>query len=434
MKKIKILALSSVLASSLYSFEQPNVDYISMSMGGAGVASSYGAMSAYKNPALLSSKDNNRSVEIAIDLGVSVNDYKLGDDLYKIDDADVSWTLDEIAGFRGFREKVKQNAKSIVSSLNDLSSNNNYLALTPSVGFAVKAGKFSLGIYTMATAKLSAIIDQNRLDYIFYDEENDQYIQYDPYIGSYVESDEETYKAKSVEYAMTKIGTTYIDTKGIVLTEIPLSYSDKFEFGSSTFNYGVSFKYMKGSTFKTRILFTDDNYDPMDELDKSKVDTTTFGVDLGMLFRPSNGRFKLALVGKNLNTPKFDTIDPNVQYKLKPKVTTGVAYSISQTFDLAVDYDITETEDVLLGRKSQYVGGGINFHPLSWFSLRAGAKKNLSDDENYEGVIYTAGASFGLKWLQIDAAVQASKNSGNYDGQKIPRYMKANLSLVSKWN
>ena len=431
MKKIKILALSSVLASSLYSFEQPNVDYISMSMGGAGIASSYGAMSAYKNPALLSSKDNNRSLEIGIDVGVGVYDYKVGDDLYKIDDSDVSWTLDEIANGKGSDEQVKNNATTIISSLDNLSSNIHYLALTPSAGLAVKRGKWSLAIYTMATAKLSPIIDKNRLEYIFYDEANDAYVHYDQYTGEYTESDEDTYKARSVEYAMKKIETTYIDVRGILLTEVPLSYSDRFESGDTIVNYGVSFKYMKGSTFKTRILFTDDNYDPMDELDKNKVDTTTFGVDLGMLVRPSDGRFKLAIVGKNLNTPKFDTIDPGVEYKLKPKVTAGIAYSISERFDFAMDCDMTETEDILLGRKSQYVGGGINFHPLSWFSLRAGAKKNLSDD--YEGMVYTAGASFGLKWLQIDAAVQASENSGEYDGEKIPRYMKANLSLVSKW-
>jgi hypothetical protein len=434
MKKLKVLTLSSLLASSLYSFEQTNVDFISMSMGGAGVASSYGAMSAYKNPALLSSKDNNRSLEIAVGVGLDFYDYKLGYDLSNISNSDVKWTIDQIKEGNGGDEDVKENASTIQSSLSNLSSNNNHLALTPSAGLAVKMGKFSLAVYTMARAKLSTITDGDRLEYIIYDNDNDKYLHYDPQTGNYSDSDEETYKAESVDYAINEIGSTYIDSQAIILTEVPLSYADKFEWGSNSLNYGISLKYMQGITTQTKISFNDEDYDPMQDLEKNTVTTDTFGVDLGLVFRPADSGFKFAISGKNLNTPTFDTIDPNTQYELKPKITTGLAYSISQTFDIAVDYDVTETEDILLGRKSQYVGGGINLHPLSWLSLRAGAKKNLSDTENYEGVVYTAGASFGLKWLQVDAALQASKNSGNYDGEEIPRYMRANLSLVSKWN
>jgi hypothetical protein len=434
MKKLKLLALSSILASSLYSFEQSNVDFISMSMGGAGVASSYGAMSAYKNPALLSSRDNKRSAEIAISVGIGVYDYKLGDDLNKINDADVAWTIDQIAQGKGKDEKVKENASTIQYSLKDLSTNDNNLALMPSVAFATKMGKFSLGIYGMATASLSTVIDKDRLEYIVYNEDYDKYLSYDPKTGNYDLSNEQEYKAKSLEYAINGIGTTYIDSKAIALIEVPLSYANKFEVADSTLNYGISLKYMQGITTSTEISFNDDNYDPTQDLEDNKVTTNTFGVDLGFIFRPLNSGFKFAVVGKNLNTPKFDTIDPNVHYKLEPKITTGFAYSISQTFDIAIDYDVSETKDILLNRKTQYIGGGINLHPLSWLSVRAGLRKNLSDKENYEGVIYTAGASFGLKWLQIDAAVQASKNSGDYDGTEVPRYVKANLSLVSKWN
>jgi hypothetical protein len=434
MKKLKILALSSILASSLYSFEQSNVDFISMSMGGAGVASSYGAMNAYKNPALLSSRDNKRSAEIAISAGIGIYDYKLGDDLNKISNADVSWTIDQIKEGKGKDEKVKENASTIQSSLKNLSTNNNNLALMPSVGFSAKMGKFSLGIYGMAVAKLSTVIDKDRLEYIVYNEDNDKYLYYDSKTGNYSNSTEEEYKAKSVDYAINGIGTTYIDSKAIGLIEVPLSYSNKFEIGeNNTLNYGISLKYMQGITTSTEISFNDD-YDPTKDLKHNKVTTNTFGVDLGFIFRPLNSGFKFAIVGKNLNTPKFDTIDPNVQYKLEPKITTGFAYSVSQTFDIAIDYDVSETKDILLERKTQYIGGGINLHPLSWLSLRAGVKKNLSDKENYEGVIYTAGASFGLKWLQIDAAIQTSQNTGDYDGNEIPRYVKANLSLVSKWN
>jgi hypothetical protein len=434
MKILKILALSLIFVSVLYSFEQPNVDFISMSMGDAGVASSYGAMSAYKNPALLSSRDNNRSTEIAFSIGLGLYDYKLGNDLNKISDADFSWTIDQIKNGKGKDEKVKENASIIKSSLNNLSMTNNNLAIFPFVRLSVKMGEFSFGVYSMTIATLSSVIDKDRLEYIVYNKNNDKYVYYNPTTGNYRDSTEEEYKAKSVDYAINGIGTTYLNSKAIALIEVPLSYSNKFEIrGNNIINYGITLKYFQGITTSTKISFNDDDYDPTKDLKHNKVITNTFGIDLGFIFRPEDSKFKLAIVGKNLNTPKFDTINPNIQYKLEPKITTGFAYSISQTFDIALDYDISETKDLLVERKTRYIGGGINLHPLSWLSMRAGIKKNLSDKENYEGVIYTVGASFGLKWLQIDAALQTSQNSGDYDGNEIPRYVKANLSLVSKW-
>jgi len=431
MKNLKIFALSTVLASSLFGIQEQNVDYISMSMGDAGVASSYGSMSAYLNPALVNNKDNKRT-EIGISVGVGIQEHELGDDLYRLDEADVSDTIDRIENGEGADEEVKANAKEIQYAIQDLSTKDNYLTLSPTFGVSFKVGRhWSLGVYAMANVKAKAIINGNKLDYIYYDEDNDIYIKYDPNTGNYSTSSETEYNNYSLIGAMDN-GETYIDVKGVSITEIPLTYADNFAMGENIINWGISAKYMVGSTTSTQILFTDDDYDPAEKLDENTVDTATFGIDAGIIIQPNDSRFKLAIAGKNLNSPEFDVIDGST-YKLDPKITTGVAYSMTDMLDIEVDYDLLEVTDELTEQKYQYIGGGINFHPLTWFSLRAGAKQNLADEDNYNGTIYTAGMSFGLKWLQIDAAVQASEKSGEYDGEEIPRYVKANIALVSKW-
>jgi hypothetical protein len=76
---------------------------------------------------------------------------------------------------------------------------------------------------------------------------------------------------------------------------------------------------------------------------------------------------------------------------------------------------------------------GLEFHPASWFALRAGAMKDIASEKFDEGMIMTAGVGFGLKWLQFDLSAQMSSKKGEYDGQAIPRYAALNFSLVSKW-
>lgn len=99
---------------------------------------------------------------------------------------------------------------------------------------------------------------------------------------------------------------------------------------------------------------------------------------------------------------------------------------------LAFDLDLTTNETFIEGYDAQFAGGGISFHPVSWCSLRAGAMKNLK--ENDEGLIVTAGLGLGIKWFQLDLAAQMATKTGEYDGTEIPRYGRVQLAFVSKWN
>ena len=432
--KLKSLAISTVLATSLFGLQQQNVDYISMSMGDAGVVSSYGSMSAFVNPALVNNKDNKRT-EFGLTLGVGIQEHELGDDLYKLDDADVGGTIEEIENGNGNSEYVEDNANKITDAVKSLAQkDNNYLMLSPSAALSFKIGRhWSLGVATYINAKAKAVINENKVDYIYYDEDKDTYVKYDPNAEGedYSDTTEEDYNAHSLDYAIEN-GETYLQVDGVSIVEIPFTYADNFNIGDLVVNWGVSAKYMVGSTTTTDIKFTDDDYDPLQNADDNTIDTTTFGVDAGLILQGSDSGFKIGISGKNLNTPSFDTYKGD-KYELEPKITAGLAYSATDLLDITIDYDITEITDGLTDSKYQYVGGGLNFHPVTWLSLRVGAKQNLADEDDYNGMIYTAGASFGLKWLQLDASVQVSENSGEYDGDEIPRYVKANIALVSKW-
>jgi len=438
MKKLKIIGLSTALATSLFALQQPEYDYISISMGGVGVASSYGSMSSYLNPALIVNRDNKRT-EFAIDLGIAIQEHELGDDLSKIDDSDVSYTLDEISKGRGDRKDIRDNANQITEALKSLAKKeSNYLMLSPRAALSFKIGRhFSLGVFANVNAKIKAVIDESRLKYITKNDSDDlkylgEYIKYDPNskANAYKSSSETEYKQKSIEYAMKENNSTRLDLNGVSIVEIPLTIANSTQIGGFNIDWGVSAKYIQATTTSTKILFTDDDYDPTKELDKNKITTNTFGVDLGIVAYSEDSGFKFAISGKNLNTPEFD-VENGAKYKLEPKITTGIAYSATDMIDLEIDYDLSTLTDELTNQKYRYIGAGINFHPLTWFSIRGGVRENQEDD--YNGLIYSAGLSFGLKWLQLDVAVQVSENSGNYDGSEIPRYVNGNIAIVSKW-
>ena len=168
------------------------------------------------------------------------------------------------------------------------------------------------------------------------------------------------------------------------------------------------------------------------ELEDVEEQDTSWGIDLGLLFKPTKlPKLSLGLVGKNLNTPEFDTATGNT-LKVKPQVRAGLAYDFwGDRLTVAIDADLTKNETFIPDYDSQFIGGGINFHPFSWLSLRGGAMRNIQESD--DGTIYTAGLGFGLKWFQLDVTGQVSDKKAEYEGNEIPRYARVQVALVSKW-
>jgi len=298
----------------------------------------------------------------------------------------------------------------------------------PTISFGAQMGKFGIGVYGEGELASSAIIDKNHLKIIVKKEDEDLYFSYDPKLDKYDLSNKEDYEKYSLEYALDN-GLTYVEVKGLAIAEVPMGYGYAFNIGDVDYSVGIAIKYMEGITyFNDLSLENSDKNEVENSLTDNQKTSSTFGVDLGFLLK--KGSFKIGLVGKDLNSPKFDLYNGN-SYKVKPLIRGGVAWDLTDWLTFAADMDISENETFIPGYKSQYVGGGFDIHPGSWISFRAGAMKNLKSD--YEGTILTGGIGIGLKWLQVDVSAQVSTNTSTYDGKEIPRYFKVNLALLSRW-
>ncbi|HPP88766.1 MAG TPA: conjugal transfer protein TraF, partial [bacterium] len=183
--------------------------------------------------------------------------------------------------------------------------------------------------------------------------------------------------------------------------------------------------------------------DIKDDFDKTKKETTTFGVDLGLMYSLTDaGKTKIGLVVKNINTPKFDQPDSAIiagygkEIELKPQARLGVSFHPWKRVFVTADYDVTKNKTIMKNYKSQIFAAGLELNLLKQeqknfnIALRGGYKSNLAEKD--EGAILTAGIGFGLLHCQLDISGNMStKKVQNEDGDKIPQAagVMATLSL-----
>jgi hypothetical protein len=408
------------------------------SMGGAGVANERGSFAPYYNPALLAR--HTHGGEISFSGSVSVRELNLADSMDALAEADIQETMDTFFGdfdtsgvtFGSFLSPELNESVDIIQTELTALAEQNALQIMPSGSAGFQFGNFGFGIYGVSEATVTGVIDENRLDFIVAGDRSGTtyYVKYTPGPGgaTFEESDLTEYKASSIEYAIEQ-EYTYLDISGIAYAEIPLSYGLEV---SSNLDIGLSLKVMQGVVYDEQISFDTESGDISDEFEDASESVTTFGVDLGLVYKSTTiSGLAIGLVGKNLNTPEFDN-DAGTIYEVEPQYRAGIAYDfLFDMFTLAIDADLSANETLIEDYQSQYVGGGIDFHPGSLISLRVGAMKNTK--EEYEGLIYTGGVSFGLKWLQVDVTGQMSAEQGEFDGEEIPRYARVQASIVSKW-
>lgn len=217
------------------------------------------------------------------------------------------------------------------------------------------------------------------------------------------------------------------------MVECPISYACQFKSPLGPLSVGGSFKLLAGTTYNGQAKIDTESGDISDELDHADQTSNTYSYDAGVLWQPQGcNNLAIGAVGKYLNSPKFDIANSNAKYTVEPMWRAGIAYSCLQNrLDFAADYDLT-TNTLDDGNASQYLGGGLNYHPTSWLSLRAGAMQNLANNDEL-GTIGTAGIGIGLKWVQFDISAQMSAKKGYYDGKETPRYARLNAALVSRW-
>jgi len=431
MKKILSIALISSVAFSL---EFQPLGFKAVGMGGAGVATASGSNALYYNPALLAY--HNYSAEFSLEVGFGGREINLISPLDKlVNDDQLDKTLEKIADNAPYsgsnRADTYRADLKVADALKQIYrlSVGNGASIMPTVGFGAQMGSFGIGVYGEGEISSSAVIDREHLYLIFKnDDKNGGYYYYYPKTDTYGATDEETYKKYSLEYALDN-NLTYVSIKGLAIAEVPIGYAYAFDVKGASVSLGVAFKYMQGITYFNKLSLTSTDEDAInDSLTDNKKTSSTYGIDLGLLIKAD--KIKFGLVGKDLNSPEFDFYDGK-KYKVDPFVRGGVALELTSWLTFAMDIDLSTNSTFIPGYKSQYVGGGVDIHPGSWISFRAGAMRNMQEDD--EGTIVTAGFGLGLKWLQLDLSAQASTKTGTYQGNDIPRYFKINLALLSRW-
>jgi hypothetical protein len=427
MKKSTIIMF---VASTLFGFEFQPLGFTATGMGGAGVASAKGSTALYYNPALLAK--HRYTAEFSLGVGIGGREYNL---INRIDQLankdDLSNTINHIADNapKSGANKAGGYDKKMQDSLEQLYalSQGNGFSIQPTAEFGAQMGNFGLGIFGLGDLTAQAIVDRQHLYVIVKDTKNDSgYYYYDPKKDTYGASDKDLYNKYSLEYALDN-NLTYINVNGIGIAEIPVGYAHSFDIKNSTLSVGMALKYMQGITYQNKIEIDSDSNELDNSLNDNQKTSSNLGVDLGLLL--SADKINIGLVGKYLNSPKFKYYNGS-EYKIKPMARGGINLELTSWLQFAMDIDLTTNNTAIKDYKSQYIGGGFNIHQ-SWFSIRAGAMRNMVQDE--EGTILTAGLGLGLKWFELDVAAQAATKKGTYDGNDVPRYTKINLALISKW-
>jgi hypothetical protein len=424
---VAILGLSALNAGEFHALGGN-----SMSMGGAGVASASGSLAGYYNPALLTQK---KGVEVSIGVGLGIRESNIGEQINTLSDMNLNDVVDRIANnAQDGTPKSGQNnpadTKNIVKAQEILSDigDKNGISIMPTAHLGVQYDNMAIGLYLTSDIVVSANIDKSHLALAV--EEDGDYFLYDASKDEYSTIDEDIYRQTSLEYALDNKLTT-INVTGLALTEVPVSYAHAFEMPMGELSLGGSLKLMHGTTYIQTLDIDDEDATDEDSLKENQEDSDNIGLDLGLLFNPTDvPKLTVGLVAKNINAPAFDTANGG-EIKADLQVRTGVQYRLSDTVEFAGDLDLTSNKTLINGYDSQMFGGGINYHPVSWFALRGGLMQNLANSN--EGLVYTAGMAIGLPKFQLDVSAQMASNTGEYDGESIPKYAKVNIALVSKW-
>ena len=220
-----------------------------------------------------------------------------------------------------------------------------------------------------------------------------------------------------------------------VLSEIPVGYARTFYFKNGNLNIGIAGKLMNSVSMQSKVAITTktDFNAEMNKIVQDFKNTTmdkAIGVDVGAVYEIDLPKFRyltLGLVGKNLNSPTFNSTLQDIT--IKPQARAGIAYYTQSGFNLAFDVDLTQNDIIAFStkdQKSQMIGGGAGF---IWkgFDLRLGAMKDLRQDN---GLILTGGINvLGL----IDIALQSSTKFTDIQGYPMPQYLSLRVGGSLSW-
>jgi hypothetical protein len=226
--------------------------------------------------------------------------------------------------------------------------------------------------------------------------------------------------------------TSTILLNGFGLVEVPITYGYAL---NDNLSVGGNLKLMKGRVYGNEVVvFDDDADDVLDQTDEYYQETTTLGLDLGVMYRIA--KFNFGLVGRNLNSPKFD--GPTINrigggtlkiddVRVDPQFAVGAAWIPFKTLAIEADLDLTENETTLLDYSTRNLGIGLEWDAFRFLALRLGAHKNLSESDI--GWVYSGGFGLNLWLIRLDVAGAFSADKERFDDEDIPKETRVSAQL-----
>ncbi|MDQ6953334.1 MAG: conjugal transfer protein TraF [Mariprofundaceae bacterium] len=211
-----------------------------------------------------------------------------------------------------------------------------------------------------------------------------------------------------------------IHYQGAIVTEVPLSYGYAI---TPNFSIGGSLKYIQAQVIDgyTGVFNQNSNNFSFSQFKETK---SGFGIDMGAMYRMPN--FQAGLVLRNLNSPKFKHSWGYV-YEMKPQAKLGVSYMPWNTVTMELDADLTKNKSALRSYDTQYINAGLEWNVFHIVALRAGAYKNMA--QNDIGTVYTAGLGINLWAARLDIGGAMSTKKSQYQGQSFPREARVSAAL-----
>ena len=237
-------------------------------------------------------------------------------------------------------------------------------------------------------------------------------------------SDETAYNNHSV---LSNTANHNLHAKGLILSEIPISYGHSIPLPIGDLHLGATLKYMFAVSMDNSQSFDFDklslNFSNLGDTIKY---THTFGIDLGALYTMK--WLGVGIVAKNLNAPLIRSV--RGKYRILPQVRAGFSAEVWKLTFL-LDMDLTPNATLEPNKLNQMVGGGAILD-LRWFDLRFGIMGDMH--KNPYGPIFTMGANIAHF---IDISIQTSAklvDLGDYaGGVKMPNYFKINVGGRFQW-
>jgi hypothetical protein len=221
--------------------------------------------------------------------------------------------------------------------------------------------------------------------------------------------------------------TTSESLNGLGLIEFPSSYGYAI---NDHVSVGGNLKVMAGRVYGTEmVVFDNDAGDILENAESNYQESTTFGLDLGVMGRLRSLNF--GLVACNLNSPTFDRPNANNirfdEVAIAPQVTAGVAFVPFDNLIIELDVDLAANETTMEGYTTQNLALGIEWNALGFLALRAGTYKNLAKDDI--GWVYTAGMGINFWAARIDMAAAMTSKKEALEGKEIPKEVRAALQF-----